>query len=161
MNSRKLIFLAILLLLIALFFVFDLGSYLSFENIKASRDEIVAWREAQPLLAVLIAFLVYVAVTALSLPGATIMTLAIAAVFGFFWGLVLVSFASTIGATLAFLISRFIFRDVVQASTGWVGHYGGRGRTGSRGEFQFGDTTDEVPSLIGQPRALLPRCIFV
>jgi pyruvate/2-oxoglutarate dehydrogenase complex dihydrolipoamide dehydrogenase (E3) component/uncharacterized membrane protein YdjX (TVP38/TMEM64 family) len=118
MNSRKLIFLAILLLLIALFFVFDLGSYLSFENIKASRDEIVAWREAQPLLAVLIAFLVYVAVTALSLPGATIMTLAIAAVFGFFWGLVLVSFASTIGATLAFLISRFIFRDMVQRRYG-------------------------------------------
>jgi dihydrolipoamide dehydrogenase len=118
MNPRKLTVLVIVLLLIALFFLFDLGSYLSFENLKASRDEIVAWREVNPILAAVIAFLVYVAVTALSLPGAAIMTLAIAAVFGFFWGLLLVSFASSLGATLAFLISRFVFRDVVQRRYG-------------------------------------------
>jgi dihydrolipoamide dehydrogenase len=118
MNSRKLAVLVIVLVLIAIFFIFDIDSYLSFEHLKASRDEIVAWREARPMLAALIAFLVYVAVTALSLPGAAIMTLAIAAVFGFFWGLLLVSFASTIGATLAFLISRFIFRDGVQRRYG-------------------------------------------
>ncbi len=118
MNSRKLLLLIIVMLLIAAFFVFDLGSYLSFENLKASRDEIVAWREARPLLALVGAFLLYVAVTALSLPGATIMTLAIGAVFGFFTGLMLVSFASTVGATLAFLISRFIFQDTVQRRYG-------------------------------------------
>jgi pyruvate/2-oxoglutarate dehydrogenase complex dihydrolipoamide dehydrogenase (E3) component/uncharacterized membrane protein YdjX (TVP38/TMEM64 family) len=118
MNPRKLAVLVIVLVLIASFFLFDLGSYLSFEHLKASRDEIVAWREARPLLAALIALLVYVVVTALSLPGAAIMTLAIAAVFGFFWGLLLVSFASSIGATLAFLISRFIFRDAVQQRYG-------------------------------------------
>jgi pyruvate/2-oxoglutarate dehydrogenase complex dihydrolipoamide dehydrogenase (E3) component/uncharacterized membrane protein YdjX (TVP38/TMEM64 family) len=118
MNPRKLAVLVIVLALIALFFLFDLDSYLSFENLKASRDEIVAWREARPLPAALIALLVYVAVTALSLPGAAIMTLAIAAVFGFFWGLLLVSFASSIGATLAFLISRIIFRDAVQQRYG-------------------------------------------
>lgn len=118
MNSRKLLLLIIVMLLIAAFFVFDLGNYLSFENLKASRDEIVAWREARPLLALVGAFLLYVAVTALSLPGATIMTLAIGAVFGFFTGLVLVSFASTVGATLAFLISRFIFQDTVQRRYG-------------------------------------------
>ncbi len=118
MNPRKLILLAVILALFAAFFIFDLGSTLSFEHLKASRDEIVAWREARPLSAAVIAFLVYVAVTALSLPGATVMTLAIAAVFGFLWGLLLVSFASTIGATLAFLISRYIFRDGVQRRYG-------------------------------------------
>ena len=118
MNRRKLILLAIVALLIAAFFLFDLGSYLTFESLKASRDEIVAWRQTRPLLAVMITFLVYIAVTALSLPGAAIMTLAIGAVFGFFWGLVLVSFASSIGATMAFLISRFIFRDAVQRRYG-------------------------------------------
>ncbi len=118
MNPRKLTLLTLILLLFAAFFIFDLGSYLSFDHLKASRDEIVAWREARPLLATVIAFLIYVAVTGLSLPGATVMTLAIAAVFGFFWGLLLVSFASTLGATLAFLISRYIFRDAVQRRYG-------------------------------------------
>ncbi len=118
MNPRKLALLIVVLALIAAFFLFDIGSYLSFENLKASRDEIVAWREARPLLALVIAFMVYVAVTALSLPGAAVMSLAIAAVFGFFTALVLISFASTIGATLAFLISRFIFRDAVQQRYG-------------------------------------------
>ncbi|MEJ2592473.1 MAG: VTT domain-containing protein, partial [Candidatus Thiodiazotropha sp.] len=118
MNPRKLALLLIVAALVAAFFLFDLGSYLTFESLKSSRDQIIAWREARPLLAVVIFFLVYVAVTALSLPGATIMTLAVAAVFGFFWGLVLVSFASTIGATLAFLISRFLLRDWVQSRYG-------------------------------------------
>ncbi|MCU7808802.1 MAG: TVP38/TMEM64 family protein, partial [Candidatus Thiodiazotropha sp. (ex Semelilucina semeliformis)] len=118
MNVRKLIILAVVALLVAAFFVFDLGSYLTFESLKSSRDEIIAWREANPLVAVVAFFLIYVAVTALSLPGAAIMTLAVGAVFGFFWGLVLVSFASTIGATLAFLISRFLLRDAVQSRYG-------------------------------------------
>ncbi|MCU7795777.1 MAG: FAD-dependent oxidoreductase [Candidatus Thiodiazotropha sp. (ex Myrtea spinifera)] len=118
MNVRKLIILAVVALLVAVFFVFDLGSYLTFESLKSSRDEIIAWREANPLVAVVAFFLIYVAVTALSLPGAAIMTLAVGAVFGFFWGLVLVSFASTIGATLAFLISRFLLRDAVQSRYG-------------------------------------------
>lgn len=118
MKPHKLAALLIVVLLISVFFLTDLGSYLSFDNLKSSRDEIVAWSEARPLLAVTVTFLVYVGVTALSLPGATVMTLAIGAVFGFFWGLVLVSFASTVGATLAFLISRFIFRDAVQRRFG-------------------------------------------
>ncbi len=118
MNPRKLLLLIVVLLLMAAFFIFDLGSYLSFEALKTSRDALVAWQQAHSLSAWLIAFLVYVVVTALSLPGATIMTLAIGAVFGFFTGLVLVSFASTLGATLAFLITRFIFRAPVQARYG-------------------------------------------
>jgi dihydrolipoamide dehydrogenase len=118
MNSRKLLLLIVVMLLIAAFFVFDLGSYLSFETLKASRDGIVAWQQTHPLLALSVAFLIYVAVTALSLPGATAMTLAIGAVFGFFTGLVLVSFASSVGATLAFGISRFVFQDTVQRRYG-------------------------------------------
>ena len=118
MNPRKLLLLALVLLLVTAFFVFDLGSYISFEHLKERRDEIQAWQATHPLLAILSAFVIYVAVTALSLPGAAIMTLAIGAVFGFFWGLVLVSFASSVGATLAFLISRFIFRDSVQKRYG-------------------------------------------
>ncbi len=118
MKPYKLAALLVVLLLISVFFASDFGGQLSFENLKSSRDGIVAWRESRPLLAVTATFLVYVGVTALSLPGATVMSLAIGAVFGFFWGLVLVSFASTVGATLAFLISRFIFRDTVQRRFG-------------------------------------------
>ena len=118
MNRRKWFLLIVLLLIIAGFFYFDLGRFLSFEYLKSQRDELIAWRQAQPLLATSLVFLTYIAVTALSLPGAAIMTLAIGGVFGLLWGLVLVSFASTIGATLAFLIARFLLRDMVQARYG-------------------------------------------
>ena len=72
----------------------------------------------KPLLTVAIYFVVYVISTALSLPGATLLTLAGGAVFGLLWGLVIVSFASTLGATLAFLMARFLFRDWVQKRFG-------------------------------------------
>lgn len=118
MNSRKRILLILVLLAIAAFFLFDLGSYLTFESLKASRVRIQAWSDARPLAALALFFLVYVVVTALSLPGATVMTLAIGAVFGFVTGLVLVSFASSLGATLAFLIARYLLREPVQSRYG-------------------------------------------
>ena len=118
MNSRKRILLILVVLAIAAFFLFDLGSYLTFESLKASRARIQAWSDARPLAALALFFLVYIAVTALSLPGATIMTLAIGAVFGFWVGLVLVSFASSIGATLAFLLARYLLREPVQKRYG-------------------------------------------
>ncbi|KRT55741.1 FAD-dependent oxidoreductase [endosymbiont of Ridgeia piscesae] len=118
MDKKKIILLALLLALIAAFFVFDLGSYLTLENLKQQRDGLQQWRDQAPLLSSLGFFLVYVLVTALSLPGATVMTLAIGAIFGLVWGFVLVSFASTIGATLAFLVARFLFRDAVQQRFG-------------------------------------------
>ncbi|MCG8010839.1 MAG: TVP38/TMEM64 family protein, partial [Candidatus Thiodiazotropha weberae] len=118
MNSRKLVLLSVIAIAIILFFVFDLDQYLTLEYLKSQRDAIIAWKDAQPLLASVSFFVVYVAVTALSLPGAAIMTLAVGAVFGFVWGLILVSFASTIGATLAFLIARFLLRDTVQSRYG-------------------------------------------
>src|SRR6185503_5330513 len=94
------------------------GHYLSFETLKAKQAALEAWRAERPLFSAAAFFLLYVAVTGLSLPGAALMTLAAGAVFGLLWGTILVSFASTIGATLAFLASRFLLRDWVQQKFG-------------------------------------------
>jgi len=91
---------------------------LSLAFFKAQQARIDAYYQAQPLRMIGIYFAIYVAVTGLSLPGAAIMTLAAGAIFDLFWGTVIVSFASTIGATLAFLASRFLLRDAVQARFG-------------------------------------------
>ncbi|MET0064632.1 MAG: FAD-dependent oxidoreductase, partial [Candidatus Thiodiazotropha endolucinida] len=114
MDPRKLIVLLVVALLVFAFFLFDLDKVLTLDYLKSQRDGIISWKDSNPLLATVVFFIVYVAVTALSLPGAAVMTLAIGAVFGLLWGLVLVSFASTIGATLAFLIARFLLKDTVQ-----------------------------------------------
>ena len=118
MNVRKFLLLLALAALISVFFVFDLGRFFSLDAIKSQQAVIEAYRSAQPALAAGVFFLVYVAVTGLSLPGAAIMTLAGGAVFGLWWGTLLVSFASTLGATLAFLVSRFMLRDWVQGKFG-------------------------------------------
>ncbi|MET0094394.1 MAG: FAD-dependent oxidoreductase, partial [Sedimenticola sp.] len=81
---------------------------------KAKQAELEGFRQENPFGTAAAFFLVYVAVTALSLPGATVMTLVVGAVFGLFWGFVMVSFASTLGATLAFLVARFLLHDAVQ-----------------------------------------------
>ena len=103
---------------IAAYFLFDLGQYLSLENFKARQAEIVAAKDATPLLYVAGFFLLYVAVTGLSIPGAAIMSLVAGALFGLVLGTIIVSFASTIGATLAFLSSRYLLRDWVQGKFG-------------------------------------------
>ena len=103
----------IALAIIAAFVGFDLAQYLTLDSLKARQGALDAWVAQQPLWAGLSFALAYIAVTALSLPGAVIMTLAGGALFGLGWGLVLVSFASSIGATLAFLISRTVLRDWV------------------------------------------------
>ncbi len=118
MNARKLLLILALAALIGAFFVFDLGRFFSLDSIKSQQAVIEAYRSAQPALTAGVFFLVYVAVTGLSLPGAAIMTLAGGAVFGLWWGTLLVSFASTLGATLAFLVSRFMLRDWVQGKFG-------------------------------------------
>jgi len=107
-----------LVLLIAAFFALDLGRFLSLAAIKAQQADLEAWRAAQPLLAALVYFVAYVAVTALSLPGAAVMTLAGGAIFGLGWGLLIVSFASSIGATLAFLAARWLLGGWVRARFG-------------------------------------------
>ena len=112
---KKLAILALIAIAITLFFVFDLGQYLSLSYLKDSQAEFRELFDARPWLTAGAFFALYVAVTALSLPGAAIMTLAAGALFGLGWGLLLVSFASSIGATLAFLVARFVLRDAIKA----------------------------------------------
>ncbi len=100
--------------LVAAFFIFDLGQYLTLEYLKSQRQSFLDFYADNTAATIAVYFGTYVAVTALSLPGATVMTLAGGAVFGLATGFVVISFASTIGATLAFLISRFVLRDYVQ-----------------------------------------------
>ncbi|MCP5249893.1 MAG: FAD-dependent oxidoreductase [Candidatus Accumulibacter sp.] len=118
MNIRRLFVLAALAGLLLAYFAFDLGRFLSLDYFKGQQEAIEAWRAAQPLKAALAFFVAYVLVTGLSLPGAAVMTLVGGAAFGLLWGLLLVSFASSLGATLAFLASRFLLRDWVQKRFG-------------------------------------------
>ena len=114
MNRSRQFLLAALLAAIVAFFVLDLQRFLSLEQFQAQQAAIDAYYRSHPLQTALAFFALYVAVTALSLPGAALMTLAAGAIFGLLWGSVLVSFASSIGATLAFLASRFLFRDAIR-----------------------------------------------
>jgi uncharacterized membrane protein YdjX (TVP38/TMEM64 family) len=118
MNSRKIALMGLILALLGSFFVFDVGQYLNLDALKAQQAALNAQVTDQPWLAAGVFFLAYVAVTALSLPGAALMTLLAGALFGLLEGFVLVSFASTAGATLAMLSSRFLLRDWVQARFG-------------------------------------------
>ncbi|SEF59999.1 Pyruvate/2-oxoglutarate dehydrogenase complex, dihydrolipoamide dehydrogenase (E3) component [Oceanospirillum linum] len=115
---KKLVLLGTIAAVIAAFFTFDLNQYLTLDSLKNSQEQLALWQSQSPVITVAVFFVIYVAATALSLPGATIMTLAIGAVYGLAEGLILVSFASTIGATLAFLVARFVLRDSVQARFG-------------------------------------------
>ena len=115
MNKGKLAVLAVIVALVAAFFVLDLRQYVSIEYFQSQRALIDAYFHEHPAQTGAIFFLVYVAVTGLSLPGAAILTLVAGAIFGLLWGTIIVSFASSIGATLAFLASRYLLRDWVQA----------------------------------------------
>ena len=115
---RKLVVFALIGLAITLYFVFDLGHYFNLQTLKAEQATIEAYRLAHPGLAAAIYFALYILITALSLPGAALMTLAGGAVFGLGWGTLLVSFASSAGATLAFLTARFLLRDWVSQRFG-------------------------------------------
>lgn len=115
---KRLILIILFLLAVAAWFFFDLGQYLTLDALKQQQAAIGQLYRSHPLMFVAAFFAVYVVVTALSVPGAAIMTLAAGAVFGVVTGTLVVSFASTIGATLAFLASRYLFRDAVQARFG-------------------------------------------
>ncbi len=118
MTKGKVVVLVAVLAAVAAFFYFDLGSYFTLESIKAQRENLLGLFQENPVLVSAGFFAVYVLVTALSLPGAALMTLLAGAIFGLLWGTVLVSFASNIGATLAFLVSRYVCRDWVQGKLG-------------------------------------------
>ncbi|MFM2449977.1 MAG: Mercuric reductase [Pseudomonadota bacterium] len=118
MSRSKLILILAVLGLVAAFFVFDGGQYLSLAYLKSRQAELAGLYESHPWKVGGLFFGMYVLVTALSLPGAVIMTLAAGAIFGLATGTLLVSFASSLGATLAFLASRYVLRDSVQARFG-------------------------------------------
>ena len=105
-------------LAIGLYFYFDLGRLLTLDSLKSSRDSLLALYQRQPAATLATFFAIYVAAVALSIPGATILTLAAGALFGVVVGVVIVSFASSLGALLAFLIARYLLRDTVRAHFG-------------------------------------------
>ncbi|MEL6737817.1 MAG: TVP38/TMEM64 family protein, partial [Pseudomonadota bacterium] len=115
---KKLVIIAAIALLIAAYFVFDLGTYLTLDGIKQVAADASGFYEDNPAIVLAVFFAIYVAVTAASLPGAAIMTLAAGALFGLVTGTILVSFASTLGATLAFLASRYVLRDTIESRFG-------------------------------------------
>lgn len=118
LNPRKALLLAVVLALLGTAFAFDLHQQLSFERLKAGQAQWAQVVQASPWLAGAAFFALYVVVTALSIPGAVVLTLAAGALFGLGWGLLLVSFASSVGATLAFLTARYLLRDSLQARFG-------------------------------------------
>mgnify|MGYP003673886307 FL=1 len=111
---KKIFLLLIAAAAVGLFFHFDLHQLLTLDGLKGSMDQFNQYKEQSPLLVIGGFFLLYVVVTALSLPGAAILTLAAGALFGLVEGLLVASFASTIGATLAFLVSRYLLRDTIK-----------------------------------------------
>jgi uncharacterized membrane protein YdjX (TVP38/TMEM64 family) len=108
----------VITILIGVFFFFDLHYFLTLESLKSQQQTISTYRDTYPVIATILYALLYIAVTGLSLPGATVLTLAGGALFGLLWGTLIVSFASSIGATLAFLAARFLFRDAVHNKLG-------------------------------------------
>ena len=115
---KKLGLVGLVALIVMVFIALDLGQYLTLEYIKNQQIQIEAFYAENRILALVSFFLLYIIVTGASLPGAAILTLVAGAVFGFITALILVSFASTLGASLAFLISRYLFRDAVLARFG-------------------------------------------
>ena len=114
MTKHKLILLSLLIILIAIFFIFGLTDYFSLDYFKAKQASVDNYYNSKPIHSGVIFVSIYIILTSLSLPAAGIMTLIGGAIFGLIWGLILVSIASSSGATLAFLLSRYLFRDTVQ-----------------------------------------------
>ncbi len=115
---KKLSLSLVIALCITVFFFFDLQHYLSLTEFKAQQQQLAIWQEKMPLVFILAYLCIYIVSAALSFPGATVLTLAGGALFGVVQGTILVSFASSIGATLAFLMSRYVLRDTVQQKFG-------------------------------------------
>ena len=118
MSRGRLLLLLVMGGLVGAFFTFDLDAYLSLSRLQAHQEQASAWVQAHFGQAALLFTLLYVVTTALSLPGASLLTLGGSALFGVGWGLLLVSFASSLGATLAFLSARFLLRDWVSRRFG-------------------------------------------
>ncbi len=118
MSKTKIILFAIIAIAIASYFIFDLGRFLTLEYAQSQISTIQNFKDENFALAAFSYFVLYIAITALSIPGALIVTLIGGAIFGLLWGTLIVSFASSIGATLAFLVSRTLLRDWVESRFG-------------------------------------------
>ncbi|MBV5319101.1 MAG: TVP38/TMEM64 family protein [Desulfobulbaceae bacterium] len=118
MNLKKIILLVLAAGAIALFFYYDLGRFLSLTALKANHQALVEYHAAHKVTMVAGFMLLYIVQTALSLPGAAILSLAAGAIFGAIMGTVYANIAATIGATLAFLVTRYLLRDVIQGKFG-------------------------------------------
>jgi pyruvate/2-oxoglutarate dehydrogenase complex dihydrolipoamide dehydrogenase (E3) component/uncharacterized membrane protein YdjX (TVP38/TMEM64 family) len=112
---KKLGLLILIVGLIAGFFATGLNQYFTLDGLKDASTDLIQWREDNPLLIIGVFFAVYVAMAGLSLPGAAVMTLGAGAIFGLWVGLLIVSFASSIGALFAFWVARYIARDSLKA----------------------------------------------
>jgi uncharacterized membrane protein YdjX (TVP38/TMEM64 family) len=112
-NTKKVVLLLAAVLAVALFFYLDLGRYLTLGSLKANRQFLLEYYAAHTLATVAAFMAIYIAQSALSLPGAAIMSLAAGAIFGSILGTVYAVTAATIGATLAFLVARYLLRDTV------------------------------------------------
>lgn len=117
-RTRKIVLFLTAVALVALFVWFDLGRYLNLDYLKASRAELQALYARRPLPVIAVYMAIYILVTALSLPGAVVLGLAGGALFGFVVGTIVVSCASTIGATLACYVARVLLQGWVQAKFG-------------------------------------------
>jgi uncharacterized membrane protein YdjX (TVP38/TMEM64 family)/thioredoxin reductase len=115
---KRIILLGLLAVIVLLFFQFDLEQYLTLDYVKSQQEIIDQYYRENRALTLIGFFLGYVVITGASLPGAAVMTLAAGAIFGLVTALILVSFASTIGASIAFLVSRYLFRDMVESRFG-------------------------------------------
>lgn len=118
MSVKRIVTAIALVAAVVAFFFFDLGQYMTLSYVKSRQADFTALYAQNATAVLSVYFLVYVATTALSLPGAVVLTLVGGALFGFWTALVVISFASTIGATVACLVARFILGDVVQRRLG-------------------------------------------
>ena len=116
--KTKILLACVVLGLIAAFFIFDLNQYFNLEYLKEQRANLQELNADKPFLIAAAFFLAYVVITALALPAALLLTVSAGAIFGFIKGTLIVSFASTIGATIAFLLTRYLFHDSIQAKFG-------------------------------------------
>ena len=118
MNKKKLLIAAVVVVLIALFFAFDLGRFFTLESLKTNRDVLTSFYQKNRFITAGAFIAVYIIQTALSLPGAAILSLAAGAIFGVVMGTLYVNIGATIGAALAFLAARYLFHDMIQSKFG-------------------------------------------
>jgi uncharacterized membrane protein YdjX (TVP38/TMEM64 family) len=118
LDKKKFVIAASVVMLIAVFFVFDLGGFLTLESLKANRDALAAFYQKNRFVMAAAFIAIYIIQTALSLPGAAILSLAAGAIFGAVMGTLYVNIGATVGATLAFLVARYLFHDLIQNKFG-------------------------------------------